>query len=164
MAERQVDMAAVSRVSRRVELLDVRLESLAASGHPNQAGQALEPEYSDACVPSLNDAGRIELSCGYKFKAMSAGTEVAQASFIYILAYRVVGDEQPSKDDVAQFALANGPFHSWPFARELIYSVTARMGFPPFVLPVLTIKPKTPAQPAEARPEASAEPARASTE
>ena len=36
-----------------------------------------------------------------------------------------------------KFARVNAQWHVWPYARELIADITARMGYPPFYLPFI---------------------------
>jgi hypothetical protein len=68
----------------------------------------------------------------------SKGEEVSEAKIKYLIHYRLKGEGVPSAQDVEAFAAVNGAYHAWPFVRELIFSLTSRMGFQGFTLPVLS--------------------------
>jgi hypothetical protein len=139
-----IDMAAVARVSGRVSLQSIRLTELTLNA-PKLAlpGSPLEPEFSRECVAIPSEKGSIAVSCSYKFKVRSVGEEIADINARYDLYYRLSGEEPPSEEDVKHFAAANGAYHSWPFLRELIFGLTARIGYQPFTLPVLSFLPKS---------------------
>lgn len=135
-----VDMAAVARVSRRVDLQSIRLTELALTS-PKLAspGNPLEPEFSQECVPLQSEPGLIVVSCSYDFNVRSLGEVVGDIRATYLIVYKLLGEEAaPTKEDVDQFASANGAYHSWPFVRELLFGLTSKMGYPPFTLPVLS--------------------------
>lgn len=39
------------------------------------------------------------------------------------------------EDELDKFAKRNVPINTWPYAREIISSITTRMGFPPLIIP-----------------------------
>lgn len=73
-----------------------------------------------------------------------AEAQAAQATIKYLLDYDLRGNEPLAEDDIAEFAFANGTLHSWPFVREFLYGLTAKMGFLPYTLPVFHFVPKPP--------------------
>jgi len=140
-----IDMAAVARVSGRVDLQAIRLTEVSLNAPKlAQPGTTLEPEFSQECVPLPSEAGFIEVSCAYDFKVHSVGELIAEIKAKYIIRYKLKGEEIPKKDDIEQFASANGSYHSWPFLRELLFGLTARIGYPPFTLPVLSFASSAP--------------------
>lgn len=157
MSETPLDLAAAGRVSRRVDLREIRLASLSATCKPDApVKRQLHPAYEYECIATRVEPGLIEVECSYSFRVTVADSEVATASLIYFLAYRVSGEEPPAQTDVEHFARANGAYHSWPFVRETMFGLTAKMGFPPYTLPVLLFSSKPKATvPAAAIPAAS---------
>lgn len=145
MTNPNIDMAAVARVSGRVDLQAIRLTEVSLSAPKlAQPGTTLEPEFSQECVPLPSEAGLIEVLCTYDFKVHSMGELIAQIKAKYIILYKLKGEEIPKEGDIEQFASANGSYHSWPFLRELLFGLTARMGYPPFTLPVLSFASPSP--------------------
>jgi len=144
-------MASAARVASRVELCGIRLVELSFSMKKLVAqGAPLEPSFDVDCVPMPAEKGSINVGCGFNFKIRSAGEEVAESQIKYLIQYTLRGEDAPSDEDLVAFSAANGAYHAWPFVRETIYGLTSRMGFQPFVLPVLSFHiPKVkPAEPA----------------
>ena len=144
MTEVAIDLVAASRVSKRVDLKEIRLIEIRAT-YQSGGGTNLRlmPIYDQMCVPTKVEGDIIEVSCAYTFKVRSAETELADASLTYLVVYKLIGDEPAEPADVEHFARANGAYHTWPFVRETIYGLTAKMGFPPYTLPVLSfLRPK----------------------
>src|SRR5262245_9719989 len=56
--------------------------------------------------------------------------------------YSIPEDQDFSPAELMAFARTNAVFNVWPFAREHIQSMTARMNLPPVVLPLFRL-PKT---------------------
>lgn len=64
---------------------------------------------------------------------------LAQISCDYIVQYHFAEKElleRVSGEDIEVFAAYNTSFHVWPYAREFVQSMAARMGLPPVLLPV----------------------------
>lgn len=154
LSDNAIDLAAASRISSRVELLDIRLTEIRATCQPGVSEKhPLQPTYSQECMPAKVEGGFIEVVCSYNFKVRSSDLELAEAHMKYRIVYKLLGDQPTEPSDIEQFARANGAYHSWPFVRETIYNLTAKMGFPPYTLPVLSFlprpKPSTSASPSE---------------
>jgi hypothetical protein len=133
------DMAAVSRVASRVELRGIRLVDLSVvTKKLVDFGTPLEPSFETDCVPGVAESGHINVDCNFSFFIHSKGEEVSEAKIKYLIHYRLKGEGVPSAQDVEAFAAVNGAYHAWPFVRELIFSLTSRMGFQGFTLPVLS--------------------------
>ena len=149
MSDQKIDLAAASRISRRVDLKEIRLTEIRATCEPHVSGsQPLQPTYdhNSMLMPAAVD-GHIEVACSYSFKVRSAEIDLAEATMTYWITYKLLGDEPAELSDIEQFARVNGAYHSWPFVRETIFSLTGRMGFPPFTLPVLSFLPRQPTPP-----------------
>ncbi len=152
--ERTVDLAAVGRVAKRVELKGVRLAAISAKCAPEVSGSSLMPNVELDCKLGKHGEGSLEIVCDYTFSAQSEQTKAIESSITYLLVYEISGVESPSESDLAEFARANGALHSWPFVRELLYGLTSRMGYPPFTLPVMHFNVAAP----PAKPRAKVQP------
>lgn len=143
MTDDAIDIVAASRISRRVEIVEMSLSEIRANRKIDVGtGRRLTPTYEYDCVPTKVGDGVIEVACSYSFKVHSSDQELAEANMTYHIIYKLLGDEPAAESDIKQFARANGAYHSWPFVRETIFSLTSKMGFPPYTLPVLSFLPK----------------------
>ena len=141
MSQPEIDMAAVARVSRRVQLSEVRLVKFEVEQFSRIPGK-LVPEITHDFAISSESPDLLRVACSFGFNVTSNNVQVATSKIVYHLFYRMSGDEPADPKDLKQFAVANGSYNSWPFVRELLHSMTGRMGLPPYVLPVLIIKPR----------------------
>lgn len=138
-----IDLVAASRIAKRVDIREIRLTDLSMSMKAEASNiSRLVPTHEHSCAAERVEGDTIEVSCAYTFKVRSNDVALAEASMTYRIVYTLIGDEAPERSDVDQFARANGAYHSWPFARQEIFSLTSKMGFPPYTLPVLVYKPK----------------------
>ncbi|WP_052126114.1 protein-export chaperone SecB [Ureibacillus massiliensis] len=46
------------------------------------------------------------------------------------------------KKEIETFVENNVPFNAWPYAREIVSSITTRMGFPALIMPTYKLIPK----------------------
>lgn len=69
-----------------------------------------------------------------------------EASFCTSYIFNGMGPVVPedSADDLWYFSDINPISHAWPYWREFVQSMSARMGFPALTVPLLEIKPKKP--------------------
>jgi preprotein translocase subunit SecB len=154
--ERNVDFAAIARVAKRAELRSVRMVEISAKCDPAALG-TLVPSVNVECKSgSLND-GILEVICVYDFAAHANEVQAVESKITYLLAYEISGGENPSPEDLAEFARANGTLNSWPFVREVLFGLTSRMGYPPYTLPLMhfnakSAPPKDPGPSAEKTP------------
>lgn len=143
------DLAAAARISRRVEFRDIRLSEISASS-PGKALGPLQPTIEHHCTPH-HEGDLLEVLCSYQIRVMSGEDQALAAQFNYLISYGLLGEEPVDAADLEHFASANGTYHSWPFVRQLLFDLTARMGYPPYNLPVFKFFPKR-TRPAEAPP------------
>ncbi len=139
-APSSLDLAAAARIAKRVELREIRLSEISALNVLPYHGP-LHPEVQHTCLPTCGN-NEIEVLCSYNFSVKSEGDEVARAQFKYLISYDVLGEGGVDENDLQHFAYANGTYHSWPFVRQLVFDLTARMGYPPYTLPVFQFNPK----------------------
>ncbi|MFL0797057.1 MAG: hypothetical protein K6L73_06150 [Cellvibrionaceae bacterium] len=65
--------------------------------------------------------------------------EVFKCRFIFSLELKVMSDELPSEEGLAEFAYYNVPFIVWPYWREALSSLLERSGMPRFTLPFFRV-------------------------
>jgi hypothetical protein len=147
-----LDFQAIARVARWMELREIRLAEISASGAPRPR-KPLEPKVTHDCIATRREGKELEVTCSYRFTVHTAARdeekpatkkEIATADFKYVILYDVQTDESFSDVDIQQFAYANGTYHSWPFVRQLLFDLTSRMGYQPFSLPTFRFNPKPP--------------------
>jgi len=144
-----VDFAAVGRVSKFVELKDVRLVEVSAKCDPKATGP-LEAEFAHQSAIAGRGEDSLEVTSDYSFIGKAAQVSVIEIKIKYLVVYEFKGRPVLEDGDVSQFAMANGTLHSWPFVRELLFGLTSRMGFPAFKLGVMHFVPQKPTEkPAE---------------
>jgi preprotein translocase subunit SecB len=144
-----VNLVAAARVAKRVDLQEVRLIAVSATADAKAHGP-LHPSIDHDCVVTSVADAAVDVTCSYRFVATTGQSEVAQAEIKYLLSYSVRGEEPIDDDDLAHFAFANGTYHSWPFARQLVFGLTSNMGYAPYTLPVFKFNPKPKEVPAPA--------------
>ena len=138
-----LDFVAAARVSRRVELSVLRLTTVLLAAK-DVAGTNLDYSGVQHKIPrrEVTPEGRIEVECAYKFTFASEGNADLDLLLSYFLVYSLHGDEPVDDNDLQHFADANGRYHSWPFAREMVASLTSKMGGAPCILPALSFNPR----------------------
>jgi hypothetical protein len=146
LAVATVDFAAVSRVSQYAELKDIRMVGVSAKCDPKYTAP-LEPEFSHECSVVGNENGVLDIICQYRFAGNAAQVKIVDIEIKYLLTYAINSPVPLAEGDITQFANGNGTLHSWPFVRELLHSLTSRMGVPAFKLGVMHFVPtqQTPA-------------------
>jgi preprotein translocase subunit SecB len=141
-----------------VDLKDIRLLEIHASGAARSQG-ILQPLVNHECEGKIQNPNLIEVTCRYQFTATQGETQAVAATFSYLILYDLEGAEPVPESDLKEFAFANGTYHSWPFARQLLFDLTARLAYLPYSLPVFKfIQRPRPAKPVE---EVKAEPSQA---
>jgi preprotein translocase subunit SecB len=145
-----VDLAAAARISSRVEFREIRLSEINASS-PTKGLGALEPQIEHHCTLMKQDGDLLEVLCAYQIRVTSGAKELLKADLSYLVSYTLLGNDPVDENDLNHFAFANGTYHSWPFVRQTLFDLTARMGYPPYNLPVFKFFPKRP-KPVETTP------------
>jgi hypothetical protein len=138
--EIRVDFAAVSRIARRVDLREIRLVDLSAK-LLDEGGETLAANTKYQEFHEMKDQV-LTVRSVYLFAVTAGEQPVAEVSATYRILYDVGGIEPVSESDISQFAFANGMHHSWPFLRQLVFDITAKIGLPPYTLPLFLVNPQ----------------------
>lgn len=155
-----VDYASIARIASAVELRDIALRSSRAS--LNVAAAEIPERWSGEAFVGFDttlaehdrESRDFTINAGFiaVYKA-SWGDEIhvelpvidpadppeieIRASFE--LTYSTSGGAELDLDDLANFAVANGTLHAWPYWRELADDITTRMHVPRLVVGVFKI-------------------------
>lgn len=78
----------------------------------------------------------VEFKFDVKAKEVEEPQEVLSLSAGYLLSYVMTTEECLDEECFRHFSEVNGPYNAWPYWRELVQSVTGRVGLPGFVVPV----------------------------
>jgi hypothetical protein len=152
---------AVENPFNRLALTGVRL--LAVESQFQMKGGKLPTEFvisSETGVAESSTPGNIHVvvtaSVEGRPKDAAEGDDssIARVSAVYQCVYSAPEVDLTSYIAQAPAICANGMLVAWPYLRELIHGLTARMGIPPFTLPVMLLQPGKPMQigPADSSP------------
>lgn len=132
-----------------VQLTGVRLSQLSATGGLPEGslrdGAAeighsarVKDRSSDGFVITATITVRIATKGGRKKAAGREATLLSLQAGLELI-YELPHAKKFSATDLTRFANVNGVYNAWPYWRELVQSVSGRMGLPPLVLPVFRI-------------------------
>lgn len=133
-----------------VQLLDVRLREVAAVGSPPKGKMMMSvvvghsARVTDKTAQGFDVAAEIAVrAVAAEGRRKSAGSRrtptMLSIRATFDLRYQLSKIAECSRQDLTQFANVNGVYNAWPYWRELIQSVSVRMGLPPLTLPVFRI-------------------------
>jgi Preprotein translocase subunit SecB. len=132
-----------SRVVKAVELDEIRLLKVVAECTPGTQPQAIDVETSFRLDKVVDVAsGRLEAQAHLLVSGKTAASEepMLRVELSWLVRYRLPQGFSTSDETGQSFLDRNVPVNIWPYAREFVSELTARMGFlPPLVLPVLKI-------------------------
>jgi len=150
------------KVARNVDLRSVNLRyarveaSCEPEDIPEEASVDLQYRSSINKRKRRDDPAAVELAVTVDFKFHvqrqdeDAPSDVILLEAGYLLVYALNPEAELEEECFDQFAEVNGPYNAWPYWRELVQSVTGRLGLPGFVLPVFRpAKKELEAPPAE---------------
>jgi hypothetical protein len=153
------EVQAAHRFQVSAELQDIQLLDCAAS--VSDADAAPEGQLSlglKMATEVLNVSGddarfsvRIAIVGDPTGVAVERESHRFQVSCRYALEYKLRPGYAPSPEEIDAFKSGNAIFHCWPYSRELIHNLTAKMGLPVPPLPFLRLAPKTEHKPPRKR-------------
>ncbi len=80
---------------------------------------------------------------GIKFTVKAIDNEsdlmAFQIDVKFAVVYRAKEDIEPTKESIEAFGLTSAVFNAWPYAREYVQNILARMKLPQFAIPPITI-------------------------
>lgn len=136
-------------IARQVEFRSINLkEATVTSNVDPYADLAIEMVYSQEYRAYYNipveRADNLNVVVELRLRAAPPDSDLETVSLNagFLLTYNL---PNPASRDVAAlkaFAELNGPYHAWPYWRELVNTVTGRIGLSPFLIPVLKLPVK----------------------
>ena len=132
-------------ISERVQLQSVLLAqaSVDARVDPAAAPNNLEvqQEHRASFAKSELGKGRVDVRVEFSFRVRPQGATLESDLLLnfkatFLLLYSVPERDSLPDDAFQHFADLNGAYNAWPYWRELVQSVTGRVGLAGFVLPV----------------------------
>lgn len=133
-----------NEVSARVKLLAIRLISLRAAADPRGEEATYNVSLKRSASFSFDAKSKIlTVTPSFSFRGESNNAErPADPIFVEVafdLRYEIPDASGLGDVNFHEFANSNAIFNAWPYWRECLQNTLARMGLPPFVLPVLRV-------------------------
>lgn len=134
-----------------IKLINVRAAHMSAPGCP--VGTMEEKPRPTATAAMIEGRNQFRVVVGHVIIGRHAGTTDPdlQVDANFELVYSVPADANPTPTELQAFADTNALLNCWPYWRELVHGMAARMGLPPLLLPLFRLTP-TPAQAQENKP------------
>lgn len=159
--------AASARLQKRCELSSITLISceLEKQKDVDSLEQPFRLGFRHRATPRKLQSGATDLRVDVAFTFVSLdSSSPAKRLFIldceFLAEYTLDDGATPSEEEIIAFAKANAIFNCWPYAREFLQNMTARMELPTPPLPYLRLKtkPKTGPTTLDKQPTAGDEP------
>lgn len=134
-------------LSKIVEILNVRLTSTEARVQtgdvPENVSVSIAKRSSARYSP---DKSLIIVAAEFKVEVFPDAER--EKPFVCIevgfeLDYQIPKEVHPSDESLASFSRFNGIYNAWPYFREYVQNVIARMGLPNLTIPVFRIRAKS---------------------
>jgi hypothetical protein len=114
---------------------------------------SIRPSLSNISSRFQGDCFMVEVSFEYSAWDSSEPPErVFLINSTFEVTYQMLDEYSPSQDAIQSFSRGTAVFNCWPYAREFLSDITARMGHQAPALPLLRIAPKKEAKPAKQQP------------
>lgn len=156
-----LDLAKI--VAAHVQMMGVALRSASVTSSLDQLNPPPELAISQshrASYQRTDDAPeRLTVYLDFDFRATNQQDIASPPSEMelhatYVLIYSLPADQSFDSSALHQFAWLNGTYNAWPYWRELVQSVTGRVGLG--AITVSVFRPKVEQMPDEPKPEAAA--------
>ncbi len=123
-----------------VQVADITVEAVNVALNRSVLNEQVEFELVFGRDLRLRREVETELLLDYVIQAKSGGAEVVQVSVTYRL--KLTSSDELTFGFLVIYGRTSADMQVWPFLRELANSVTARMGIPRLILPLL-VDPKS---------------------
>jgi len=154
--KKPIDSRAVSRVEINSELQNVYLLEANITSDP----LTRDPRGSDLEYTVYTKVMKIEdkyFSIIARFKITAIQEKNSKNPIMtirakYVLSYSFAKDNKPSAKEIEDFSKIKSLENAWPYWREFVQNLTARMGFPTLTIPVLRFKIEESSKGAKSKP------------
>ena len=123
-----------------VDINSILLANLNVSTESNVRPNEIKVDIKFGAVGKVISENMLDVACDFTVDAKTNEQEqndsknVFKIQFSYNITYDVKELSTFSKEYIDFFVLKNVPINIWPYARELVSSLTTRMGYPPLIL------------------------------
>lgn len=134
----------VSEVIRKIEIGDIRLVEASAvlDGQPAPATAEFFAEHQIQLAEVDGDLFAVRVQLSLKIRATGeAQPDLVALSGVFRLVYTSSEMKDLPKEALAHFANTNAVHNAWPYWREFVQNMIARMGLPALTLPLLKLQP-----------------------
>jgi hypothetical protein len=131
-----------------IKLIHVRAAHMSAADCPVKAMEEKPRPYAKANM--IEGTNQFRVVVGHVIIGRHAGTTDLQVDASFELIYSIPADANPTPTELQAFADTNALLNCWPYWRELVHAMAARMELPPLLLPLFRLTP-TPAQKQESK-------------
>jgi hypothetical protein len=98
----------------------------------------------DVTLQAEPERGQVVITLAFSLKAVREGETDAEPVLLieaaFDLTYGLAKFEGLEEANFLAFARTNGVFNAWPYWRELVQNLIARMGFRPIILPLFRVQ------------------------
>lgn len=139
-----------ARLVPHIHIHEVRLvechvhTSIHAPGQPGLPSLSIHPN-TRAWIKSVPDkSGAFHVLAEIDVRVVHEGSQrkpFVQVRGVFELRYNLNSGIKADRANLASFARVNSVFNAWPYFRELVQSMTVRMGLPPIYLPLFKFMP-----------------------
>jgi len=158
ISQTKEQIAALSAFQQHCEIESITLQNCSAvrakSGTSFKAPFTAKPVLSN--VSSIMRDGTLTAEVSFEYSAWDSSEppeRVFLVNCVFEASYRLIDGYGPSADEISSFTKGTAVFNCWPYAREFMRDITARLGHTAPALPLLRIVPKRPeAQPPQEAP------------
>ncbi len=132
-------------ISDVVEINDVRLLNITAEAPQHHDGSPLNVQCSvnDVSTSRTDDGKAIIVKAAFEVTGRqgesAAAKPILKIAAIFLAIYSLPAECIFKPEALDAFGKTNGVFNIWPYWRELLQSITTRMGLPPLTLSVFRI-------------------------
>lgn len=147
LSQTKDQIRALAALQEKCEIQDVKLLSSSATKAKAAAKFrepfAVKPMISNISPSRYEDSLIVEVSFEYSAWDSSEPPErLFMVNCTFEVSYLLHQDYNPSTEEVSSFSRGTAVFNCWPYAREFLRDITARMGHQTPALPLLRIVPK----------------------
>lgn len=136
--EEHVQRRLAARVGGRADLLDLRIRRIHAELHRPAAEAPFSFNLEVSPSISRADDKLAVYSVAYDFSSKDSQEQLVLDGTIELsLLYQLAPDADVSDQELAAFGQVSVLFTAYPYLREILHSLTGRMGLPPLILDVM---------------------------
>jgi preprotein translocase subunit SecB len=134
-------LALAQPISQKVQLKEVNLWSAVVSRGVETAAKAMPTLFDQRFGAEYSKKSDSELEVMVTFiwngKHTDGSDATVEAQFSIL--YGVADLDSHGNDQLLAFAKTNGAFNAWPYWREFVQSMSARIGMKPVFVPAMTV-------------------------